>query len=86
MTRKNLAYQEVMSLHRRDQSVNQSRKRQRDRSYAMKLRWHVFWITTGVVIGVGITFVSQGIWLRVGVVATGIPAYAQEVTDFIKMF
>lgn len=79
-------WREVMELHARtydpDKRAKELRKAARDR--ARRLAWHAFWITTGTVAGTAITFISGALWLHLAVISTGIPAFAQEVTDFLK--
>lgn len=47
-----------------------------------RLAWHIFWITTGMIVGFAFTFLTSGLFLHIGIIATSVPALLQEITDF----
>jgi hypothetical protein len=82
--RQSEAYREVMEIHDREAPDSRKRELAAIRERRVRLSWHIFWLTVGMALGTVVTFFTSGLWIHVSILATGIPAYAQEVTDFIK--
>jgi hypothetical protein len=60
-------------------SIEESSKKRRKR-----LAWHIFWITTGMILGFIFTFFTAGLFLHIAIIGTSLPALAQEITDFAQ--
>lgn len=80
--RDSLAHWEVMELHNREYKgpINYAAITARKK----RLAWHIWWISLGIAISTVVTFVAAGALIHILVIGAGMPAIAQEITDFVK--
>jgi hypothetical protein len=87
LDRKNaLAYRTVLKIQHREFTLPDVIRKRRAaiQKRRQRLTLHMFWISMGtVIVGLSMAF-SEGILEHILVLGSTVPAFAQEITDFVK--